>query len=222
MSQSPDPAQTQAQRSDGPLNAAVSKLANLSETVTGAVATLAVLGLLLGAMVVVVDVMLRWLTGGGVVALNEVMGQMFAMAVAATLPAGVARRVNLRVDLLAGHFGPRLSHILSVASSLSLALFFGALSYYVWLLAMRFLRQGRETLILEWPIAPTYIFASVVMGFALLAQIVLLLRDIAERPAPGAPRSSWIGIAMAAGLGAVVLAGGVLGCGLIWAVCRAR
>ena len=53
-----------------------------------ALSALAVLGMLLGALVIVTDVLLRWLMGSAVVALNEVMSHVFAVAVAATLPAG--------------------------------------------------------------------------------------------------------------------------------------
>lgn len=182
------------------------------DTLTGMVAILAVVGLLLGAGVVVVDVMIRWLFGGGIIALNEVMSQMFAMAVAATLPAGVSRRVNLRVDLLASSFGPRLTHFLSVLSSIALAAFFAALTFYVWALALRFLRQGRDTMILEWPVAPTYLFAASAMGLALVAQLLIVWRAFSTPPQSIAKRSSPLGIGLVIALLTLPLGGAV------WAV----
>ena len=179
---------------------------------TGVVSGIAVLGLLAGAMVIVFDVTLRATSLGGVTALNEIMGQMFGMAVAATLPAGVSRRVNLRVDLMSSHFGPILSRILALAGSLALLLFFAALTFYIWQLGLRFVSQGRETLILKWPLGPTYVFAAAAMALATLVQMTKLYRDLVDKPANAGEKSSWTGIAMATALGATVLGG------TLWAI----
>ncbi|SMX29903.1 Sialic acid TRAP transporter permease protein SiaT [Pelagimonas phthalicica] len=179
------------------------------DRITGFISGIAVLGLLAGAMVIVVDVVLRATGLGGVTALNEIMGQMFGMGVAATLPAGAARRVNLKVDLMARHFGPRVTHLLAVAGSLALFIFFAALTFYVWSLGLRFLSQGRETLILKWPLGPTYIFAAIAMGLACFVQGMKVLKDLAIRPENTAARTSKIGLAMVAVLFAVVIAGSV-------------
>ena len=188
----------------------IDRVERITDRASGAISGIAVLGLLAGAMVLVANVLSRWLLGGGITALNEIMGQMFAMAVAATLPAGAARRVNLKVDLMARHFGRHLSHALTIAGSLILTVFFAALAYYVWMLGLRFLSQGRETLILKWPLGPTYVFASVAVGLACLAQLTKLWRDIVTTPA-AAPRNStatgWILV--------FLLAWGILGA-LIW------
>ncbi len=182
------------------------KIEKVTDRFSGFISGLAILGLLAGALVVVADVLWRWILGGGVAALNEIMGQMFAMAVAATLPAGAARRVNLKVDLLASHFGPKLTRLLAVTGSILLAIFFAALCYYVWSLGLRFLNQGRETLILKWPLGPTFIFVSAAVFLTLLVQVVKVWRDMVTTPPKAAEKSSAIGLALAA-----VLFGAVIG-----------
>ncbi len=195
---------------DMPVNRPLSdRLERFADRLTGFLAVIAVAGLLMGAAVVVADVLMRWLFAGGIVALNEVMGQMFAIAVAATLPAGVSRRVNLSVDLLASQFGPRISHLLSVLSSLALTLFLAALTTYIWSLALRFLKQGRETMILEWPIAPTYVLAAVAMGLALLTQVLLLWKDCLRAPKGTPLRTTPFGMALVAALLIACFLGGV-------------
>ena len=171
----------------------------------GFVSGIAVLGLLAGASVIVFDICLRIFASGGVIALNEIMGQMFGMAVAATLPAGAARRVNLKVDLMGNHFGPQLSRFLTVVGSICLLIFFAVLSYYVYRLGMRFLDQGRETLILKWPLGPTYIFATICVGLATLVQVVKVLRDATMPIEASAERSSITGIVMAVALCATIV-----------------
>lgn len=135
------------------------------------VSVLAVAGMLTGAMVIVADVLLRWIADTAVVALNEVMSHVFAMAIAATLPAGAARRVNLKVDLLGTAIGPRLNAWLSIAGSVLLAALFAFLAWRICGLGLRFHAQGRSTLILVWPVAPTYFFVAAAMAIAALVQV---------------------------------------------------
>jgi TRAP-type C4-dicarboxylate transport system permease small subunit len=69
--------------------------------VTRPIAFLGVLGMLIAAGVTVVDVLLRWLASTAITALNEITAMVFAVAVAACIPAGLAGRVNLKIDILA-------------------------------------------------------------------------------------------------------------------------
>lgn len=165
------------------------------------VSVLAVAGMLTGAMVVVADVLLRWIAGTAIVALNEVMSQVFAVAIAATLPAGAARRVDLRVDLLGFSIGPRLGGWLTLAGSTLLALLFAVLAWRIWGLGLRFHAQGRETLILLWPIAPTYFLVAAAMLAAALVQLANAAQDLlALRQPPEAGRTRLAGAAIVAAI----------------------
>lgn len=175
--------------------------------------TVAVLGILIGAIVVVVDVLMRWLAGSPVVALNEVMAQVFAMAVAATLPAGAHRRVNLKVDLTAGWVGTRMTAWLSAIGAVMLALFFAILATRIWATGVKFHAQGRETLILEWPLAPTYFVVAAMLFAATALQLVHTLRDIVTAiRTPNERRSTLAGLILVGVTGAMVVGG------LVWAV----
>ena len=176
------------------------KLDTFIDRACGFISGIAVLGLLAGASVIVADICLRTFGSGGIVALNEIMGQMFGMAVAATLPAGVAGRVNLKVDLMGNHFGPKLTRFLTVLGSICLLIFFAVLTYYVYQLGLRFLSQGRETMILKWPLGPTYMFATVCMGLATVVQVIKVLSDATRLIEARAERSSVLGLIMAAAL----------------------
>jgi len=185
--------------------ALLERLDGFVDRVCGFISGIAVLGLLAGASVIVFDICLRVFASGGVIALNEIMGQMFGMAVAATLPAGAARRVNLKVDLMGAHFGPRLTRFLGVLGSVSLLIFFAVLTYYVCLLGLRFLDQGRETLILKWPLGPTYLFATVCTGLATVVQLIKVVMDATTPVAARVERSTRIGITMAIALVATII-----------------
>ncbi|GAB4274329.1 MAG: hypothetical protein Kow0013_28360 [Pararhodobacter sp.] len=174
---------------------------------------LAVLGMLCGALVIVADVTLRWLAGSAVVALNEVMSQVFAVAVAATLPAGAARRVNLRVDLLAGQTGAALTGWLTVAGSLLMALFFGVLAWCVAAQAVKFHLQGRATLLLDWPLAPTLFLVAGALAMAALVQVWNAVQDVvAARRETARGGTRWPGLLV------VGLFCAVIGAATMWAV----
>lgn len=203
---------TAAQAARGDAGAALRR-ATPAERISALVSVLAVLGMLAGAVVVVADVLMRWLAQSPVVALNEVMSQVFAMAVAATLPAGAARRVNLRVDLLGPLMSARLTAWLTVAGSALMALFFALLAWKIWGSAIKFHDQGRATLLLAWPIAPTYFFVAAAMAAATIAQIANVVEDVRAFPAAHASDRTHPGAILM--IAALVLT--ALG-GLLWGV----
>lgn len=145
---------------------------------TGAVSMMAIGGVILGAMVIVADVLARWLLGTAVFALNEITSITFAIAVAATMPAGAANRVNLKIDLLADLTGSRLSAWLNAAGSAVLAIFFGLLAWSIWSLAIRYGVQDRATALLRISLAPAYYGIALAMGAACLVQAINLWADL--------------------------------------------
>jgi tripartite ATP-independent transporter DctM subunit len=154
--------------------------------ITGAIAVAAIAGILLGAGVIVVDVLGRWLVGTSVFALNEIMSLVFAVAVAATFPAGAANRVNLKIDLLAPLTGPRMTAWLNVVGSLLLLAFFLMLAWSIWGLALRYADQGRATALLELPLTPAYVVISLAMAASAVVQVIHVAGDL--RTALATPR----------------------------------
>jgi C4-dicarboxylate transporter, DctM subunit len=180
---------------------------------TGAVSVIAVAGLLTGAMIIVADVLARWVLGTAIVALNEIMSNVFAVAVAATLPAGAARRVNLRIDLLGGITGPRMTAWLTVAGSVLLMAFFALLAWRLGVLGQRFAAQGRATAIWQWPLAPTYFALAGFLALAALVQVVNTVQDVAR--AWATPRGAGTRPVVVVLLVALLA---LVGAGLVWGV----
>ena len=167
--------------------------------ITGGIAVVAIAGILLGAGVVVADVLGKWLFGHSVFALNEVMSLVFAVAVAATFPAGAANRVNLKIDLLAPLTGARMTAWLSVVGSLVLLAFFVMLALSIWGLGLRYHTQARATALLEVPLAPAYFVISLSMWASSAVQLLHVVND--TRAAVATPKdagSSGIVVVLAA------------------------
>lgn len=148
--------------------------------ITGVISILSITAALLGAMTIVVDVVGRWLFGTSVFALNEIMSAIFAIAIAFTLPAGAASRVNLKIDLLAHLTGPRLTAWLRVAGSVMLFLFFAILAWRLFGLALRYQDQGRASALLQLPLAPSYFTIAFAMASAAIVQVFNSIEDVTD------------------------------------------
>lgn len=148
--------------------------------VTGVISIISITAALLGAMTIVVDVLGRWLFGTSVFALNEIMSVIFAIAIAFTLPAGAASRVNLKIDLLAHLTGSRLTAWLRVAGSVMLFVFFAILAWRLFGLALRYQDQGRASALLQLPLAPTYFAIAFAMASAAIVQVFNTIEDVAN------------------------------------------
>lgn len=148
------------------------------KSITGVISIISISAALLGALTIVIDVLGRWLFGTSVFALNEIMSAIFAIAIALTLPAGAALRVNLKIDLLAHLTGPRVTAWLKVAGSIMLFIFFAILAWRLFGLAVRYAGQGRASALLQLPLAPTYYGMAAAFGAAALVQVFNTIEDV--------------------------------------------
>lgn len=161
--------------------------------VTRPIAFLGVMGMLVVAGVTVTNVLMRWLFGGGIIGLNEIVEMIFVVAVMATLPAGTAQRVHLRVDLLGGYMSGRLSEGLSIAGGLLLTLFLAILGLEMFDYAQGMMEQARETQIRGWLIGP-FIYVAAALGvLSAIVQAMLvafdMIRMFASQPVSQSRRS---------------------------------
>jgi tripartite ATP-independent transporter DctM subunit len=151
-----------------------------------------VLGMLAAAGVTVLDVLMRWLAGTAITALNEITAMLFAVAVAACMPAGLAGGVNLKVDILARWLTGRTAAWLDALGALLLLILFAILTWRIWVFAESLLRQGRTTVILRLPLPPFMYAVSVLLGIGTLVQAVVCANAVrrawtARAPAQGEP-----------------------------------
>jgi C4-dicarboxylate transporter DctM subunit len=134
--------------------------------------------MLIVASATVIDVLMRWLASTAITALNEVTALVFAVAVAACIPAGLASGVNLRIDLLARWLTGRVAAWLDALGALLLLLFFCILAWRIGIFAGNLMEQGRTTVILGWPLAPFMYAVSLLLGIGSLVQAVVAVNAI--------------------------------------------
>jgi tripartite ATP-independent transporter DctM subunit len=156
-------------------------------TLTRPIAFVGVLGMLIAAGVTVVDVLMRWLASTAITALNEITAMVFAVAVAACMPAGLAGGVNLRIDLLSRWITGRVAAWLDALGALMLLIFFLILAWRIGVFADTLMNQGRTTVILQLPQAPFMYAVSFLLGIGTLVQAVVTAnatrRALAQRAA---------------------------------------
>ena len=148
---------------------ATARLEKLCVTVTRPIAFVGVIGMLVAAGVTVIDVLMRWLAGTAITALNEITALIFAVAVAACMPAGLAGGVNLKIDLLARWLTGRIAAWLDALGAFLLLVFFLVLTWRIAVFAGSLMQQGRTSVILLLPQAP---FMYAVAGLLAIGTLV--------------------------------------------------
>src|SRR6185312_8842273 len=165
----------------------LARLEHICVLATRPVASIGVAGMLLGAAATVLDVLLRWFFNSPLPALNEVIAMLFAVAITATLPAGLANKVNLRIDLLTRFMTRRLGLWLDAIGGVFLLAFFLVLTWQIEVYAGQLAAQGRATVMLGLPEAPFVYTMTVLLGIACVVQLVVTLNQVAAAMADRAP-----------------------------------
>lgn len=184
--------------------------------VTRPIALLGVIGMLIVSGATMLDVILRWTVDSSVVALNEIVGMVFAVTITACLPYGVASRVNLKLDLFEGWIKGRLGAWVDAAGMVLVLIFLCILTWRLALEAQTMADTNRLTTILRWPTAPFLYAVTTLLAVAALVQAVVTVAEIRRAmayvwPAADAEASvaAWVFVLVIYGVTAVIFAYGV-------------
>jgi tripartite ATP-independent transporter DctM subunit len=156
-------------------------------------ALLGVAGMLVFALLTVVDVLLRKLANTPIPGLYEIGQLILAVIIAASFPAVLAARGNLVIDFLTGAFPPRVKRWLAAAGGLLMLGFLALLAWRMGFYAAELGARNSITLNLAVPTAPFWWAVTALLGICVAVQGVVLAAQIGEAiagagPAPAAPR----------------------------------
>jgi tripartite ATP-independent transporter DctM subunit len=169
-------------------------------------ALIAVVCILIIAFSTVTDVILRNFFGKSLYGLNEIATLLVAVGVSTCLPFGLANGAALTVDLLLSQMPDRFRSWMGVFSTVLIAIFFGLMSWRVWLAALKIVENGETTLMTDLPKGPFFMAMAIAFGVASLIQILkftIQLIDVSKT-------AKRIELAIAGGF-TLVLAHGLLG-----------
>ena len=149
------------------------------------IAFVGVLGMLAIAILTVADVLLRWIFNESVPGFDEILEMSIAVAISATLPAGVAGRVNLTIDILGPRFSVRGLAWLKATGALTMLVFYFFLAWRVGVTASELSARNARTVYLEFPQAPFIWAIAGLMVISTIAQLVAYLVSVRDAMAGG-------------------------------------
>lgn len=135
-------------------------------------------GLLVLAIITSLDVILRWTLGMPIQGVNDVSSVVMAVVISSCIPANLAMKQNISVEVFGTLASPRTKAALNVFAS-SITLVFIVLIAWQFIPYVSSLRaNGDRTWVLGWQIWPWWTTASGMMILAAIAQIVVFLADL--------------------------------------------
>ncbi|HEX5690077.1 MAG TPA: TRAP transporter large permease subunit, partial [Roseiflexaceae bacterium] len=169
-------------------------------SLTQRIASIGVLGMLVTAVFTVVDVALRSLNASPIIALNEFVSLVMAVSIVLCLPAGLARRVGLDVDILARVLGQRGTARMRIVGHFLLLIFMALLAWRLGAAAVAEGARGQKTIILGLPTAPFLWVITITLGICVPVQLFVTASEIAARIADRRKRLATLlgGLAVAA------------------------
>lgn len=156
-----------AQRRPGPA-------ARVFRFVTRTAAIVAMLGLFLIALVTVADVLLRWLLSAPMHGATDVAGTAIMLVAAASFVSGASYKAHISLPVAGLLLGRRGARFFDTVGAVVLAGFIAAIAYHLWLHSNEMLEENRQLSVLEWPLAPWWYAATVLMWICAAAHVLEL------------------------------------------------
>lgn len=150
-----------------------------------ALALVGFFGLLVLASMITLDVLLRWLFNAPLQGVNDVSAVVMAVVIAACIPANLAMKQNIKVEVLGAIGGPRLHRVLDVFASVLTLIFIVLMAWQFIPFANGLRETGERTWVLAWPVWPWWTATAVMMVLAVIVQAIVLILDVVELLAGG-------------------------------------
>tara|TARA_R110002110_G_scaffold61833_11_gene173085 strand:- start:458 stop:991 length:534 start_codon:yes stop_codon:yes gene_type:complete len=143
-----------------------------------ALALIGFTGLLLLALMTTLDVLLRWLFQAPLQGVNDISSVVMAVVIAVCIPANLAMKQNIKVEVFGTVGGKTLHDFLEVLASTLTLVFITIIAWQFVPYASGLRETGDRTWVLGWPVWPWWSVAAMMMWFAALIQLTVLLDDL--------------------------------------------
>lgn len=146
-------------------------------------------GLLLMALMTSLDVLARWLLNQPLHGVNDLSAVALAVIIAACLPANLAERQNITVELVGNSVGGRAKACLEAFGSFATLVFVSLMAWRFVLYSQEIASSGQTTWVLKLPIAPAWWIATGFLILSIPTQLMVLGSDLKrawEGPRPHA------------------------------------
>ncbi len=134
--------------------------------------------LLFFSLLVILNVVLRWLFGLPLLWVTDVQSLIVAVAIAGCFATSLADRHHIRLRLLGSLVGPRGQQFLETVAAAATFVIFALLVWQLVVFTERNMVRGLVTTLMAWPRAPFWWIATGFVAFAAVLQALGLLVDI--------------------------------------------
>ncbi|MGR1582495.1 TRAP transporter small permease [Thalassobius sp. S69A] len=153
-------------------------LRRLTERMTYILALAGFAGLLVLAMMVTLDILLRFFFGYPLQGVNDVSAVVMAVVIAACIPQSLMLKQNISIEVL-GSMSPQVVRLLlNLFASAAVLLFFVLMVGQFVPYSAAITDSGEKTWVLQWPVGPWWWAATCLLSVAVLAQLVVTLTDL--------------------------------------------
>lgn len=135
-------------------------------------------GLLALAIMMTADAILRTFFSAPLHGVNDVSAVVMAVVIASCIPANLADRKNISVEVLGAVLGVRANEWLALFSSLVIFVVIALMAWEFIPFVEGMYTSGRRTWVLAWPIWPWWSVATVFLYYAALIQASNVIKDI--------------------------------------------
>lgn len=163
------------------LAAAEERLTRVAEVLSW----LAMAGLLLMAIVILVDVTLRWLVNRPLVGLEDITKLLVIVVVTACFPACALKRGNVTIRFLGEGLGARAARVLDAFGAVLFLVFLTLVAWQLGRYAVGVAEMGETTWVLRISVAPAFGVAAGLLGISALIQVVVTTTTLVRAITPG-------------------------------------
>ena len=135
-------------------------------------------GLLILAIMVVADIVLRALFDFPLKGVNDVAAIVMAVVVSACIPKSLLLKQNISIEVLGQSLGHRARHALESFAALAVMVFFILMVWQFIPYAQSVTASGQTTWVLKLPVGPWWWLATAFFGVAVLAQLAVFFTDV--------------------------------------------
>ena len=143
-----------------------------------AVSLIGLVGLLILAGMIVVEVLLRWLFDFPILGIPDASPLIVTVAVASCFPLVFAQKRNVTVRVVGNTLGGRGYSILEAFGSMVALIIFCAFTWHLWRYAGKVAVSHETTLVVGWAIAPWYLAATVLLIMCIPVQLFIFYSEI--------------------------------------------
>lgn len=137
-------------------------------------------GLLILAVMVVADIVLRAVADYPLQGVNDVAAVVMAVVVSACIPNSLLARQNISIEVLGQVIGGRMRYLIDLFASLVVLLFFVLMAWQFIHYSASISASGEQTWVLKWPVGPWWWAATACFFVSVLAQMLVVSQDAAR------------------------------------------